>query len=276
MVISPDEYTRFKELLQSQTGILLGDNKQYLVASRLSSFLKESEISSFGELLQKLNGFSGTQLLQKVIDRMTTNETLWFRDNFPFHFLISDILPELKKQNQLKASIWCAACSTGQEPYSISMAIEEVRRNFQYTLPNQVDILATDISSRVLEQARKGEYQSLEITRGLSPERQKLHFDKNELGTFFLKPNIKSRVQFMTANLMKLPYRHLGKFDVIFCRNVLIYFSMSLKEAVIQGLSDCLNPGGYLFLGASESMPPNIRDFTMVRCNPGLVYQKKK
>lgn len=275
MVISAAEYSRFQGLLLEKTGILLGDNKQYLVASRLSSFLKQNEIISFSQLLDKLELTSSQSLLQEVIDRMTTNETLWFRDSFPFTYLITDILPELKLAGVSRASIWCAACSSGQEPYSISMAIEEAKmRGLGAKLPMQVDILATDISSRVLQQAKDGEYQSLEITRGLSPERQRRFFEQDD-NLFRLKSEVKSRVRFAELNLMKLPYRTVGKLDVIYCRNVLIYFSGELKRAVIQGMADCLKPGGYLFLGASESMPSDIKEFEMVRCNPGLVYRKK-
>ncbi len=275
MVISEQEYSRFQDLLNKKTGILLGSNKQYLVTSRLTSFLKENQISDFSQLIDKLASFGNNQLLQQVIDRMTTNETLWFRDGFPFNFLISNILPELKQLGVSRASIWCAACSSGQEPYSISMSIEEQRIVASSQLPSQVDILSTDISSRILEQAKKGEYQSIEISRGLSLQRQQRFFNRNDDGSFVLKPELRNKVRFLPLNLMELPYRHAGKFDVIFCRNVLIYFSAELKEKVINGMADCLKPGGYLFLGASESMPTNIKTFDMVRCNPGLVYKKR-
>ncbi len=275
MVISAAEYARFQALLHEKTGILLGENKQYLVSSRLSSLLKSNEIASFDELLKKLEAPSFQGLLQEVIDRMTTNETLWFRDSFPFTFLITDILPELKRAGSNRASIWCAACSTGQEPYSISMAIEEaLSKGLGGKLPLQVDILATDISRRVLQQAKDAEYQSLEIMRGLSPDRQQRFFEEKD-NLFRLKPLVKNRVRFAELNLMKLPYRTVGKLDLIYCRNVLIYFSGELKRSVIQGMADCLKPGGYLFLGASESMPSDIKDFEMVRCNPGLVYRKR-
>jgi chemotaxis protein methyltransferase CheR len=274
MVISAAEYARFQALLHEKTGILLGDNKQYLVASRLSSLLHQYDIPSFSALLQRLESFSGQSLLQEVIDRMTTNETLWFRDSFPFVYLVNHILPEIKQKNISRASIWCAACSSGQEPYSISIAIEEaMSRGLAHRLPAQVDILATDISQRVLQQARQGEYQSLEITRGLSPERQQRFFEQHN-GIFKLKPDIRKRVRFAELNLLKLPYRTVGQLDVIFCRNVLIYFSSDLKKKVLKGMTECLKPGGYLFLGASESMPPEMKEFEMVRCNPGLAYRK--
>lgn len=276
MVLSASEYSEFQKLLHNKTGILLGDNKQYLVSSRLSAYLKENSLESFGDLLKVLARPGSNVLLQQVIDRMTTNETLWFRDGFPFSYLMSHIMPELKSKGQSRANIWCAACSSGQEPYSISIALEEAYSGaLRHKIPAQVDILATDISSRILKQAQRAEYQPLEITRGLSPERQKRFFEQSSTGSFLLKPELKKRVKYMTLNLMQLPYRSINRYDVIYCRNVLIYFSAELKIQVIKGMADCLKPGGYFFLGASESMPSSIPGFEMVRCNPGLVYRKK-
>ncbi len=276
MVISPEDFARFQSFLNEKTGILLGDNKQYLVASRLSSVLKEKQLSSLSELLTQIRSPMNSALLQTVIDKMTTNETLWFRDGFPFDYLNRSILPEIKQAGKSRASIWCAACSTGQEPYSIAMGVEEAQSSERRAeVPMSVDIVSTDISTRVLEQARLGEYQSIEITRGLSLERQKRFFTQSDAGAFVLQDQIRRKVRFSTLNLLQTPYKAMGKFDVIFCRNVLIYFSAELKEKVILGLSECLNDGGYLFLGASESMPASINQFEMVRCNPGLVYKKK-
>ncbi|MCO7226162.1 protein-glutamate O-methyltransferase CheR [Pleionea sp. CnH1-48] len=275
MLISPEEYAGFRQFLENKTGILLGDNKQYLVASRLSNYLKENSIDSLDGLLTQLKRPGSNQLLQTIIDKMTTNETLWFRDSFPFEYLVKTILPEVKAQSGFGgAKIWCAACSTGQEPYSISMAIEEEKKNPTNQLPAQVDMVATDISSRVLDQAKMGKYQQLEISRGLSVDRQKLHFDRMTDDGYQVKSHLRSRVRFSCLNLLQMPYS-IGKFDVIFCRNVLIYFSAELKTQVIENMAKCLKPRGYLFLGASESMPLTGDLFEMVRCNPGLVYRLK-
>ncbi|NVJ60376.1 MAG: protein-glutamate O-methyltransferase CheR [Gammaproteobacteria bacterium] len=276
MVISADDYQAFQKLLHEKSGILLGENKQYLVSSRLSSFLKEQNLTDLSALLKALTRPGNDKLLQQVIDRMTTNETLWFRDGFPFDFLINTILPEQKANNKNNINIWCAACSSGQEPYSITIALDEASRSAnRHKMPMSVDIVATDISSRILEQARNAEYQSLEITRGLTPQRQSAHFDLQADGTYQLKPHLKKNVRFSTLNLMQTPYRLGGQYDVVFCRNVLIYFASDLKIKVINSIADCLKPGGYLFLGASESMPSSIERFEMVRCNPGLVYRKR-
>ncbi len=274
MVITSEMYGRFQKLLHEKTGILLGENKQYLVSSRLSGFIKENNIDSFDQLLQKLSHPSGFDTLQQVIDRMTTNETLWFRDGFPFKFLVTHMLPELKAANKSRVKIWSAACSSGQEPYSISMAIEEqMRSSLKQQMPGQIDILGTDISTRMLTQAKVGDYQSLEIARGLPEEYKRRYFDVIDERHYRIKQKVKQRVRFAPLNLMQTPYRSIGKFDIIYCRNVLIYFSGELKAQVIDALADCLNPGGYLFLGASESMPSKIQRFEMVRCNPGLVYK---
>ncbi|WP_144395149.1 CheR family methyltransferase [Pleionea sediminis] len=274
MIISSDTYGKFQKILHEKTGILLGDNKQYLVSSRLSGFIKEKNIDTFERLLDEVSRPNGMTILQQVIDRMTTNETLWFRDSFPFKFLISHILPELKSNGKNNINIWSAACSSGQEAYSIIMSIEEhLRTSMRQPIPDSIEILGTDISTRMLAQARQGEYQSLEIARGLSEEMKSRYFETEDGRTFKINPELKKRVRFTSLNLMQLPYRSVGKFDIIYCRNVLIYFSGELKENVINGLADCMHPGGYLFLGASESMPSSIKRFKMIRCNPGLAYQ---
>lgn len=276
MMISADEYQAFRDLLNAKTGILLGDNKQYLVSSRLTAYMKELQVESFSDLINKIKQPFNEAILQQVIDRMTTNETLWFRDSFPFEYLLKYILPEFKAQNKSRVNIWCAACSSGQEPYSIAMAIDEANNGvMRGKLPLQIDIMATDISSRMLQQAKNGEYQSLEVTRGLSPQRLQQYFEQASDNSYVIKPSLRNKVRFSTLNLMTTPYRIGAQCDIIFCRNVLIYFSAELKVKVIEALADCLKPGGYLFLGASESMPPAIKAFEMVRCNPGLAYRKR-
>lgn len=173
--ITPQEYEAFKKFLQDACGILLGDNKQYLVKSRLRRILEENSLNSLGELLERLKRPGRAGLREVVIDAMTTNETLWFRDNHPFRILQEKLLPEFAERSSLQPlRIWSSACSTGQEPYSVAMVIDEFRRSRPGKL-RDVKITATDISKSVLEVARRGEYEMIAIGRGLSPERQK-HF----------------------------------------------------------------------------------------------------
>lgn len=266
MEISLADYERFKNMLEKQSGILLGDNKQYLVVSRLSNFIQEKGLKSLAHLLDEVSGPAGRATLHQVVDRMTTNETLWFRDKYPFEYLKNTIVPSYKGRAR-NFRIWCAACSTGQEPYSIAMLLDEV------SSLSSTDIVATDLSDRVLSKAKNGVYQKIELNRGMPAEKLKRYFKPHVSEDWQVNEVLRRKIRFTSLNLLNVPYSQ-GKFDVIFCRNVLIYFSSENKSKVINGLVDCLNPGGYLFLGASEALTKDVTRMSMVRCNPGLVYQK--
>jgi chemotaxis protein methyltransferase CheR len=271
--ITPQEYEAFKKFLQDACGILLGDNRQYLVKSRLRRILEDNHLKSLGELLDRIKRPGRTNLKEVVIDAMTTNETLWFRDNHPFRILQEKLLPEFAESKSMQPlRIWSAACSTGQEPYSTAMVIDEFRRSRPGKL-RDVKITATDISKSVLDVARRGEYEMIAIGRGLSPERQKQFFTASSNGGWQIKPQIKSMVEFRELNL--LDRYTLGKFDIIMCRNVLIYFSAELKRDILTRLHAALNPGGYLILGASESLNGLSDLYQMVQCHPGIIYRKK-
>ncbi len=265
MDISPSDYNSFREILEQQSGILLGDSKQYLVASRLSNFIKENNLTSLSDLLSKINRPSGKLLLQKVIDQMTTNETLWFRDSHPFEYMKRHLIPEMRKQGRFR--IWCAACSSGQEPYSLAMLLDEISASAT------AEIIATDLSSKILQKAKLAEYQEIELKRGLPDDKLRRHFKKIDDNRWQLNQALRNSVRFQQLNLLGVPYTN-GRFDVIFCRNVLIYFSQENKTRVLNGLIDSLRPGGYLFLGASESLTRDCKPLQMVRCSPGLVYRK--
>ncbi|MEH6356364.1 MAG: protein-glutamate O-methyltransferase CheR [Marinobacter sp.] len=271
--ITPQEYVAFKTFLQDASGILLGDNKQYLVRSRLRRILEDNQLGSLGELLDRLKRPGRHNLNEVVIDAMTTNETLWFRDNHPFRILQDILLPEFADRKMPQPlRIWSAACSTGQEPYSTAMVIEEYRRLRPGRL-RDVKIVATDISKTVLDVARRGEYEAIAIGRGLSPERQKQFFTTAVNGSWQIKPQIKAMVEYKEINLLE---RYLlGKFDIAMCRNVLIYFSAEHKRDILTRIHASLNPGGYLILGASESLTGLTELYEMVQCSPGIIYRKK-
>ena len=270
---SAQEYENFKTFLQDACGILLGENKQYLVRSRLRRILDDRGLESLDELLAELKRPAGFHLRESVIDAMTTNETLWFRDNHPFRILQEKLLPELAESRPNQTlRIWSAACSTGQEPYSVAMITEEFRRLHPGKLRN-VKITATDISRSVLDVARRGEYEMLAIGRGLSPERQKQFFLPSPTGSWQIRPQLKAMVEFRELNL--LDRYLLGKFDIVMCRNVLIYFSGEHKKDILTRIHGTLNPGGYLILGASESLNGMPDLYEMVQCHPGIIYRKK-
>lgn len=271
--ITPQEYESFKSFLQDACGILLGENKQYLVKSRLRRIMEEHELATLGQLLDRMKHAGRSNLREVVIDAMTTNETLWFRDNHPFRILQEKLLPEFAdRKTSQSLRIWSAASSTGQEPYSVAMIIEEYRRQRPGKL-RDVKITATDISKSVLEVARRGEYEMIAIGRGLSPERQKQFFTPSLTGSWQIKPNLKAMVEFRELNLLERYM--LGKFDIVMCRNVLIYFSAELKKDILTRIHATLNPGGYLILGASESLSGLPHLYEMVHCSPGIIYRKK-
>lgn len=281
--ISPSDYEQFHVFLERNCGIMLGDNKHYLISSRLHHLLAEYAVSSLGELVKRAEQGSHSGLQERIIDAMTTNETLWFRDIQPYEALKHQILPELAQRQGCAPRIWSAACSSGQEPYSISMVVQEYLQNKPGAFPRGVQIIATDISPTMLKEAAAGVYDGISLSRGLSLERRERFFTSKagdasakRLGMekWEIKKEIKNRVTFKELNLMK-SYAALGKFDVIFCRNVLIYFSGALKRDIIARLTQTLNPHGYLILGASESLANHSDAFDMLRYASTVVYRLK-
>lgn len=266
----PDEYRAFQAFLEKACGIVLGDNKHYLVSSRLSRLMRDNKIESLQQLVDQLRQSSALRLRAQVVEAMTTNETLWFRDIYPFEVLTKIIYPEYKKEGKQLLRIWSAACSSGQEPYSISMATEEY---IAHSPGLKIEIVATDISQAILNDAKEAKYDALALARGLSEERKRRFF--SAIGNQWqVNANIRSRVSFRESNLLQ-PYTAMGKFDLIFCRNVLIYFSAVSKKDILNRMADSLNHRGFLLLGASESIAQYSDAFEMVRASTGVVYRKK-
>ncbi len=273
-VISAKEYDDFRQFLIDVTGIVLGDNKHYLVSSRLNRLMEEQQFGCYGELLRSVESSANMSLRAKVIDAMTTNETMWFRDVYPFEILREELLPEFAKQKKSSVRVWSAACSSGQEPYSISMIASEFASNNPSRITSGVDILGTDISSMMLMYSKQAIYDASAVNRGLSDERRKKFF-KETPGGWELNHDIRSHVTFKALNL-KNSFAGLGKFDVIFCRNVLIYFSSEFKTEILTRMSEILNPGGYLLLGSSETPTRYTTLYKMVRTSKGVIYQLTK
>ena len=268
---SPQDYDRFCRYLESVSGITLGANKGYLIRSRLGRIMDEVQVTTLGDLLNLLESSASAALKVRVIDAMTTNETLWFRDEYPFEILKDTIFPEFGSTRGGTVRLWSAASSSGQEAYSISMTVSEYQQSRPGSLGASVQVLATDISPSVIKQARDGIYDELEINRGLSAERRNRFFTK--VGDRLrIRDDIKARVEFREVNLLQ-SYTSLGMFDVIFCRNVLIYFSNDNKKDILARMAKALRPKGFLFLGGSEPMANYSQEFEMVRCPRGVVYR---
>ncbi len=266
-------YHQFRTFLEQQCGIVLGESKQYLVKSRLAPLMSKFDVNSLGELVTRTLSPVERQLRAAVIDAMTTNETLWFRDDYPFKLLKNKLLPDFENR-RTPVKIWSAASSSGQEPYSIAMSVLEYQRSKPGSFSRGVQVIGTDISSTMLEHCKYGHYDSLALARGLSPERKKQFFDDGDNGMLKVKDEVKKMVNFRPLNLLN-SYSLMGRFDIVFCRNVLIYFAPEIKAQIISQIHGTLNDGGYLFLGASESLSGLNDNFNMLRCSPGIVYQKK-
>ncbi len=274
--ISTADYARFCAFLEKSSGILLGQNKEYLVKNRLRRILEETRENSLNELLNVLERGSQIALRARVIDAMTTNETLWFRDAHPFEILKETIFPELSSalKGQLRPiRIWSAASSTGQEAYSISITANEFIKRNPGSLMQKIEVVGTDISQAAIQQAKDGVYDKHEIVRGLNDQLQRQYFEQDGQKRRIL-PEIKKRVRFQELNLLQ-SYSLLGQFDIIFCRNVLIYFSNDVKSDILSRMAKSLKPGGYLFLGGSESIVNYSDAYDMVRCKQGVVYRLK-
>lgn len=270
-----DDYEQFRAFLENACGILLGDNKAYLVNSRIKPVLQKYELPDLKQLVAKLKGSANRSLKEDVVDAMTTNETLWFRDNHPFNLLRTKIFPELSAKSSAPIKIWSSACSTGQEPYSIAITAKEFQGANPGKMSAGVSITATDISQSVLNTAKEGVYEMLALARGMSEDRLKQCFDQKGEGKWKIKSDYQKVINFKALNLME-SFQSLGSdFDIIFCRNVLIYFSPEFKKALLIKMHKCLKPGGYLLLGASESLNGLSDYYQMEQCRPGILYRAK-
>lgn len=269
--ILPGDYGQFSSLLERYSGITLREGKEYLVQSRLKSVLQHHQLTSYSELVHQLE--SNPTMQVDVVDAMTTNETLWFRDDYPYQILRNRLLPELS-QSQSSLRIWSAACSTGQEPYSIGMEYEAFLKASAARSRVSFEIIASDISKPVLQEAEQGIYHERVVQRGMRDVELKSYFERLDGDTWQIKPNIRQYVTFKQQNLQD-SFTHLRPFDVIFCRNVLIYFSHDNKLNVLKRMHAQLKKGGYLILGASETMYDLEDYFDVVACNPGFIYQAR-
>ena len=248
--MTPSDYEYLRKLLKERSGLDLSADKQYLVESRLVPLARRVGLAGIPELVQKMR--SGAEVLTtEVVEAMTTNETFFFRDKIPFDHLRETVLPALLQSRASRRSlrIWSAASSTGQEPYSIAMCLKEAAQALSGW---RIEIVATDLSQEVLEKSKAGIYSQFEVQRGLPIQMLVKHF--TQMGELWqLNADIRGMVQHRQLNLLQ-DFSHLGRFDVIFCRNVLIYFDQETKAGIFERLSRVLEPDGMLMLGAAESV----------------------
>ena len=271
--IGEPEYQLFSQFLERQCGIVLGDKKQYLVRSRLAPLIERFGFTSLSDLASKAAKNQNSALRNAVVEAMTTNETLWFRDGYPFELLKKKLLPDYAKKRS-PFRVWSAACSSGQEAYSVAMTILDYQKKERQAFSAGVQIIGTDISEEMLKRCKEAEYDNLSLSRGLPDTHKREYFEASKGGKLRLKANVRKMATFKPINLLD-SYSGMGKFDIIFCRNVLIYFSPEVKKRILQQIAACLQDDGILFLGASESISDLSTAFKMVRCSPGLYYTKK-
>jgi chemotaxis protein methyltransferase CheR len=245
------EFEYLRAFVKSRSGLSLGPEKRYLVESRLAPVCQRNGMAGLPDLVRRLKSARDPALERAVIEAMATNETFFFRDKVPFDLFRDVLLPRcLAAQGATRRlRIWCAAASTGQEPYSIAMLLHEAGPRLAGW---KVEIVATDIATGVLEKAKAGLYSQFEVQRGLPIGMLLRHF-KQTGETWQLSPAIRAMVDFRPLNLLQ-DFSRLGAFDIVFCRNVLIYFDAKTKADVLSRLARALNPGGAVLLGAAETV----------------------
>jgi len=271
--LTNEEFNLFRNLIAENSGITLGDAKSYLVESRLRPLLKKSGCQTFMEFYRKAQD-RRTGWIDKIIDAMTTNETLWFRDRSPFIILKEAVLPALVQTAKArKIRLWSAGCSTGQEPYSMAITIHEFCRANPNVKPTSFEILGTDISPSALFTAISGRYEGLAISRGMDQSLLPRYFNKDG-NTYSINKEVKALVRFKQLNLQN-SFTLLGKFDVIFCRNVAIYFSDEFKKTLFRKFYQSLYPKRYFFLGSAENLRGLSDDFEPLQHKGSFYYRAK-
>lgn len=263
-----EDFRFLTEYIRRQSGIVLDDDKQYLVEARLAPLLQAGHIDSFDLLCAKLRSANGGALHQQVVEAMTTHETLFFRDSAPFDALKTQILPPLIEQRKTlkKLTFWSAAASSGQEAYSLAMLLLEMGLGDW-----NIKILGTDLSEKILDKAREGRYLQIEVNRGLPANYLVKYFERRGFD-WQLRDHVRNMVHFEKFDLRE-SMRTKGPFDVIFCRNVLIYFDTETKKKILGELRGTLFSGGYLCLGGTESTLNLSDQFNRVVFGKPVFYQ---
>lgn len=249
-MIAREDYQTLKEVLRANSGHALGEGKEYLVERRLEPVAASLGFPDLPALVRSVRLTRDRNVVKLVCEAMTTNESLFFRDGRPFDLLKSHILPDLleRRAHSRRLRFWSAACSTGQEAYSLAMTLAE----FQPSLADwRIEIVGTDYSPAVVDRAREGVFNHFEVQRGLPVTHLIKYFDQVDEG-WRVKESLRKGLTFREGNLLE-SFTHLGVFDVVFCRNVLIYFDDEGKQGVLQKMSKAVAPDGYFFLGASET-----------------------
>lgn len=288
MELTDTDFSNLRTYIRKVCGLHMLDDKKYLVRQRLEPLAIDLGCKTFTQLYMRLMDDQSEEMQNKVTLAMTTNETSFFRDRHPFETFQTHLLPEMveafvrqRKDGLLrpdtKFSLYSVACSSGQEPYTIAICVHEYVRTVQYLLgirPEDFSILCTDINQDMLDYAKAGRYNALDVGRGL-PEPMRQRYFTHDGTDWIVKPELRNLCTYLRLNLLD-GLTHLGRFHMIFCRNVLIYFDEATKRAIVAELQRMLLPGGYLMLGSSENLYGMTDGFERVRIADSVLYQRPK
>ena len=265
--MTPADYDYLRRLVKERSGLVLSSDKQYLVESRLQPVAHRSGIEGLSSLVQRLRAAHDDPLAVEVVEAMATNESFFFRDKLPFEHFQHTVMPALlaARASQRRIRIWCAAASTGQEPYSLAMSLKEMGDKLAGW---HIEIIATDFSTQVLEKAKSGIFSQFEVQRGLPIQLLIKYFD--QVGdSWQINPDVRAMVHFRPFNLLH-EFTYLGRFDLVFCRNVLIYFDHETKARVLDRVARITASDGYLVLGAAETVVGLTESFQPLPGHRGL------
>ena len=269
--LRPQEYAELCGFIESITGIVLGEGKEDLITGRLGKLLRDLRMDSFSELIRALRRDDSMAIRMAIVDVMTSKESTWFKDKVHYHLLANGIMPKAAKGFGT-FRVWSVACASGQETYGIAMILKEYQKN-NPDFRRKIDVLGTDFSDAILDEAKRGLYCSLDGNDGVSGLLHNKFFLPNG-DCSEVRMDIKRMVKFRKLNLLD-SYEALGRFDVIYCRSVLVYFAQSIRADVFERISQTLKPGGFLFLGEGEVMEDSQDRFEKVTAFGGSVYRLK-
>jgi chemotaxis protein methyltransferase CheR len=273
MTIQTADFDYVRTFLKQRAAIVLEPGKEYLVEARLLPIARSIGCDGLEGLVSKLKTGQNPALQTRVIEAMTTNETSWFRDLHPFEALCSKVMPEVIETRKAERTIrmWCGAASSGQEPYTVLILLSE---RFPQLKDWTIDFVATDISSEMIAKCQAGRYSQLEMNRGMPTPLLLKYFERDGLD-WKVKPEVRSRVTFKTMNLAT-PWPAMRTLDIVFLRNVMIYFDVPTKKQILSGIHRLLRPGGWLFLGSAESTLGIHEGFERVTEGKAVIYRPSK
>ncbi|GAV20529.1 chemotaxis protein methyltransferase CheR [Mariprofundus micogutta] len=275
MTVSSDRLKYFAAFVRREIGQAIDDSKLYLIRTRLLPMARAQGLASLDELIDMIRRDEKGEVARMALDKMTTNETLFFRDAYPFKVLEKELFPSLGREKGFsgRIRIWSAAASTGQEAYSIAMTAKQCLPAAE----SRVKITATDISAAAIAYAKQGLYKQMEVQRGLPVQTLVTHFEQQDSHHWQVKANLKSMVRFQQENLISprlvSALQQDGPFDIVFCRNVLIYFDVEQRKQVIDSIAQLMEVGGWLFTGAGEMVTGNRSSWSVQRIENRPVWR---